>query len=457
MVKSKIFGSFKDPDGFIFSKNNTLFRQINNNYKNTYRKLIDSGLYKKLTDSQLLIPHEEVSLRYKLTDDAYKIIKPQKIPFISYSYEWCFSQLKEAALITLKIHEIALNYGFSLKDASSYNIQFIGSLPVLIDTLSFEILPKNQPWVAYKQFCRHFLAPLSLMSYKDLSLNQFLRIHLDGIPLSLTSKLLPLTSYLNLSLLIHIHLHSRSEKVLTSHSGEVKKQQLKPDSIYALIDSLKSAVSGLKIKSAVSEWSEYYAKTNYSETAFKHKRELVAKFIEIVKPKSVWDLGANVGLFSRITSTKGIPTAAIDFDPTAVEINFQKCIKEKEEYLLPLVIDLLNPSPATGFANRERLSLNERGPVDLIIVLALIHHLVVDSNIAFDMVAGYLWGLGKWLITEFIPKDDSNVQKMLELRKDIFSDYNENAFEKAFLKNFRIIKKIKIRDSGRLLYLMEKK
>ena len=187
----KIAGSFRDPSGFLFHLNGLIYRQINIEYKKNYIHLMKSGLYEALMDTKLLIPHEEVNIGSLASDNAYKIIKPEQVLFISYPYEWCFSQLKDAALTTLKIQKKSLNFGMSLKDCSAYNIQFRKGKPILIDTLSFEEYREGKPWIAYRQFCQHFLAPLALMSYKDIRLNQLLRIYIDGIPLDLAIHLLP--------------------------------------------------------------------------------------------------------------------------------------------------------------------------------------------------------------------------------------------------------------------------
>ncbi|MCK4632380.1 MAG: SAM-dependent methyltransferase, partial [candidate division Zixibacteria bacterium] len=178
-------GSFRDPSGFIFTREGTVYRQVNKSYQNDFDLLISSGLYQKLIDKKLLVSHDEVEIDSGQSELAYKIIRPEQVPFVSYPYEWSFSQLKDAALTTLRMQKIALKHGMSLKDASAYNIQFIGNRPVMIDTLSFETYREGSPWVAYKQFCQHFLAPLALMSRTDVRLSQLLRVYIDGIPLDL--------------------------------------------------------------------------------------------------------------------------------------------------------------------------------------------------------------------------------------------------------------------------------
>ena len=205
-------GSFRDPSGFVFDKNGTLLRQINGCYRQDFEALQQSGLLQSLHKSSDLISHEEVGIENAASSEAYRVIKPERIPFVSYPYEWSFSQLKDAALLTLTIQLKSLEYCLSLKDASAYNIQFMNGKPIFIDTLSFERHVEGTPWVAYGQFCQHFLAPLALMSHVDVRLGQLLRVHLDGIPLDLASRLLPFSTLFRPGIFFHLHLHSKSQQ-----------------------------------------------------------------------------------------------------------------------------------------------------------------------------------------------------------------------------------------------------
>ena len=191
--------SYRDPSGFIFTKDNIIFRAINNIYKENYIYFMESGLYKELCSKNYIIPHEETEELNNIISDEniFKIIKPKKIPFITYPYEWCFSQLKDAAILTLKIQKIALKYNMILKDASAYNIQFLDGKPIFIDTLSFEMYNGDSTWIAFNQFTKHFIVPLILMSYKDIRLNQLLISNIDGIPVDLANNILPISSKLN--------------------------------------------------------------------------------------------------------------------------------------------------------------------------------------------------------------------------------------------------------------------
>jgi ribosomal protein L11 methylase PrmA len=452
-------GSFRDPSGFVFRRDGQLYRQINLGYAPAYDRLVNSGLYQRLTEAGQLVPHREVELALAATADAYAVLQPEVIPFVSYPYEWSFSQLRRAALLTLAIQEQALKFDLALKDSSAYNIQFIGAHPVLIDTLSFEPYVEGQPWVAYRQFCQHFLAPLALMSKVDVRLLQLLRVYLDGLPLDLTARLLPFSTRLNFGLMSHIVLHAKSQQRYANTTPATQRGRVSRTSLLGLIDSLRSTVKALHWESAGTEWADYYEHTNYSTQALAEKQRLVAQLLDRIQPtpQQLWDLGANTGVFSRLASQRGTYTVALDVDPAAVEINYRAARAAGEKNLLPLLMDLTNPSTGLGWAGRERQSLGERGPVDAALALALIHHLAISNNLPFAHIAQFLSQICEWLIIEFVPKSDSQVQRLLVSRADIFAEYHVTAFEQVFAEYFTLVERRPIPETERTLYLMRRR
>lgn len=463
MRKKKIIreaSSFRDPSGFVFYLGNTIYRQVNNSYRNDYLYFKNSDLYKKLVAEKLLIPFKEAS-NFKDTDsEAFVILKTENIPFISYPYEWCFEQLKDAALCTLRIHRMCLEHNMSLKDASAYNIQFLKGKPIMIDLLSFEKYREGLPWVAYLQFCQYFLGPLLLRCKVDSRLVLLLERYLEGIPLDLTSRLLPKSTYFNLSILAHIHLHARNQKKYGDNPSSARhtRKFLTKNMLLGIVSNLESLVDSLKYSDSKSEWAKYADFMNYSRAAFNNKKKIVKSYLMLQKPKIVWDLGGNTGEFSRIAADLGIFTVSFDYDLDAVNSNYIEVKQKKEENLLPLFLDLTNPTSALGWAHGERKSLLSRGPSDLAMVLALVHHLCISKNIPFSMIGSYLAKICKSLIIEFVPKEDSKVQILLRNRKDIFPWYNQKTFEREFSKYFRILKRDPIgNNSLRILYFMVKK
>lgn len=455
-TEGQVSSSFRDPSGSVFYNDGVIYRRINFYYKENYDHLMKSGLYDNLVEKGLLIRHDEVDAGVLGRTGPYKIIRPEHIPFISYPYEWCFGQLKDAALHTLSVQKIALDFGMSLKDGSAFNIQFLRGRPVFIDTLSFKKYADGVPWVAYGQFCRHFLAPLALMSYRDARVNQFSKNYVDGIPLDLASSLLPLVSYFDLCPLLHIHLHAKSQRRFSNTDAVKCKHKISRHERLGLIDNLEYAIRKLAWRPKDKNWTSYYENTDYSKEAFEDKKRLVEGFIDMIKPESVWDIGANTGAFGRLISKKGIRVVSIDSDHACVENNYLESRAGKDPNILPLVLDIANPSPSVGWGNKDRMSLAERAPADAALALALLHHLVIGNNLPFAKISDFFAALAGCLIIEFVPKDDPRVRELLAFREDIFSGYSQDLFEAAFKRNFAIEERAGIKNSGRVLYLMRR-
>lgn len=461
MNHRRIPGSFRDPSGFLFVHDGIVHRQVNPVYAESYDQLVGSGLYAALTDAKLLIPHDEVELRLPDAPSAHRVLRPVQLPFVSYPYEWSFGQLKAAALLTLRIQKEAIEHGMVLRDASAYNVQMLDGRPVFIDTLSFGPYVEGQPWVAYQQFCRHFLAPLALMSYVDVSLGQLFRVHIDGVPLDLAAKLLPFGTRLRFPLLTHLHLHARTSVRHADDAAHAPTGSAKPGggmsrtAMLGLVDSLEGGVRALDWSPGGTEWGDYYDKTNYTAASHEHKKVLVGRYLDACSPKTVWDLGANTGLFSRIAADRGARVVAFDVDPAAVERNWREVTERGQTRMLPLLQDLTNPSSGIGWDNEERSSLAERGPADVAMALALVHHIAISNNVPLSRIAAFLHKLCRTLIIEFVPKGDSQVRRLLATREDVFPDYTTEGFEAAFATCFTIVEREPIPESERTLYRME--
>ncbi len=449
--------SFRDPCGYLLRHEDILYREILSKYAVDYQTLINSGLYDSLVEKEMLVPHSEIVPPFDVAPDHFKTIKPVEIDFISYPYEWCFSQLKDAALLTLKTMIISLDHGMILKDASAYNVQFHHGKPIFIDTLSFSQYEEGAIWPAYRQFCQHFLAPLALMSKCDVRLSSLLSNNIDGIPLDLASTLLPLKTWLNFSLFLHIHMHSRSQRKYAdkTESPDTKSSNVSKKSLMGLVDSLKTIIKKLNWKPGGTEWSNYYLDTNYTETTLLEKKKVVQSYIERYHADQIWDLGANTGMFSLIAAETGANVISFDIDPGAVEKNYLRVRNKGIENVLPLLQDLNNPSTNIGWALEERDSLVTRGPVGICLVLALIHHLAISNNVPLNEIARFLQKIAKIVILEFVPKEDSQVKRLLATREDIFPNYNQNGFEEAFSQYFKIVTCKQLEETNRIIYLME--
>ena len=463
---SSLPSSFRDPSGFVFSHNGGVYRQVNASFAASFDQFIGSGLYQVLVAKGYLVAHEDVTASdIPRERGCYKLIEPQQLPYISYPYEWSFSQLQDAAMLTLRIQTVALKHGFVLKDASAYNIQFVDGKPIFIDTLSFEPYEEGSPWVAYRQFCQHFLAPIALMATVDVDLGKLLVTHIDGVPLALASKLLPVRTRLNYGLQAHIHLHAKLQSNYADAAGgsaptnsttKANKATLSSGGLQAIVESLAASVRKLEWKPPKTEWGDYYDRTNYSDDSTLRKQELVSLLLSgIEQPlRVVHDLGANTGEYSRIAAKYADLVVSQDIDPAAVERNYRQTKASEPRNLLPLLQDLFSPSPAIGWANEERDSFRQRGRCDALLALALVHHLAISNNTPLDRIAKLFAELADWLIIEFVPKSDSQVIRLLETRQDIFPNYTQDGFEQAFGELFDISRKEHVTGSDRCLYLM---
>ena len=433
----KELSSFRDDSGFVFKKEGVIYRSVSYKFKKDFDFFIQSGLNAELVDKNFLISHIELDNDFK-NFESYKILLPKQLSFISYPYEWSFSMLLDAALLTLKIQKIALQFGMMLKDASTYNIQFIGSKSIFIDTLSFEIYEEGKPWQAYGQFCRHFLAPLALMSKVDVALNRLLITHLDGVLLPLASKLLPLKTKFNIGLYLHLHLHAKAQVVNQDKKIDPSKNKISKKSVENVVENLTSTVTALKYVPEGTEWGEYYNK-DVEKSYFENKVEIVSQFLRKIKPTNVLDLGANDGAFSRLAANYADNVYSFDIDPACVEKNYLSLKKEKNTKITPLLFDMANPSPGIGWINLERTSLWDRVKVDTIMALALIHHLCISNNLPFSYLAEFFAKHCNFLIIEWVPKEDEKVQRLLQNRKDIFGEYNLSNFLKSFSPFFDLL------------------
>jgi hypothetical protein len=449
-------GSFRDPSGFVYTRDGILYRQINRSFREPFEAFLSSGLCDELARAGLLVSHEKVGLELSATEEAHAVIRPEIVDFISYPYEWCFGQLQDAANLTLDIQQRALAKGFTLRDSSAYNIQFHRGRPVLIDTLSLEPWEEGRAWGAYKQFCEQFLIPLTLMSQRDVRCGSLLRNYLDGIPLDLGSRLLPRRSWASPRSLIHIHLHAwaQGRYADSAVTSAAKGKTMSRKALLTLVESLRVAVGGLSWRASGTEWADYTLDNNYSVAAAQAKRSRVVDHIRKTGAKTVWDLGANTGEYSRAAHEVAPLVISFDLDPAAVERNYRRVRLDDESGILPLIQDLTNPSPSQGWAGRERLSLAERGPADAVLALALIHHLAIGHNLPLERMAAYLSRLGRVLVIEFVPKTDTQARRLLLSRPDIFPSYTKEGFERAFARYFSIDAIDPVDDSERWLYRM---
>lgn len=444
--------SFRDPAGCVYWRGGVLRRQVNESFAEEWTAFLSSGLHDALIADGLLVSDEADVLSEALSPGAYRVIRPRMVDFLTYPYEWSFSQLKDAALVTLAAQERALAVGMTLRDASAYNVQFIESRPILIDSLSFERSVPGRPWDAYRQFCQHFLAPLALMGYRDPRCGLLARDFIDGIPLDLAARLLPARTRLRVGLGAHVHAHARASRAgRAQEAGASGRAHVSADGQRALVDSLRRTVEGLRWEPRGTAWAEYSGEESYSTEAARDKGRLVRAMLSRAMDGRVWDLGANAGSYSVLAAEPGRSVVAIDADPAAVERLYLAVRGGRVPRVTPLLSDLTNPSPAIGWCLNERRSLIERGPAPLVLALAIIHHLAIGNNVPLPDLARFFATIAVEAILEFVPKEDPQVRRLLAGRRDVFPDYSLDGLGVAFRGLFDIIGSTPIADSERTL------
>jgi ribosomal protein L11 methylase PrmA len=462
-------GSFRDPDSGVLLAEDRVYRYFSAEAANDFNALADSGLLQSLVASGRVIESTPVqrgdaSEAYAAAgENAELIVQHPRLPFISYPYEWPFEMLKAAALTQLDLTEELLKNGFMLKDATPYNFQFMGGRPLLIDAGSFERYEEGSPWMAYSQFCRTFLNPLLLQAFKGVPFQGWLRSSLEGIDPALLSGILPLRRKFRRAVFLDVVMQARlskgqkpQEKPPTDDEDRAKQKPRKvhKEVIVGSIKRLRGAIEVLKRPGGGSTWLDYEAECpSYSAEAIEFKDRFVEQAAEDARPRIAWDLGANTGRYSEIIARHADYVVATDFDEPAVGAMYER-VRDRED-ILPLVQDLLNPSPAQGWAHSERQSLEARGPADFATALALVHHLAIGGNVPLERFAAWLATVARAAVVEFVPKEDPMVKKLLQFRRDVFSDYSQAGFEAALGAHFEIKETVRIPDSHRLLYRVE--
>lgn len=454
-------GSFRDPFGYVFREGPNVFRHVLRPGAVDYEAGRDSGVFGELIGAGLLIPHEElVDHACENKDVMYALAHPT-IPIVSYPWEWCFSMLKDAALLHLEIMQRLVPRGFWLRDANAFNVQYDGQRILLIDTLSVGRRKADSPWVAYGQFCGQFLAPLAVAAYSDVRMLNLWRNFINGFPLDLSYSILPLGRRVSPRLLMHLGLHAKAQKIADRKENlgrgvMNKKPRVTDRGLMGLIGSLRHTVEGIKWKRASRIWEAYGDIRTYGEEDVALKADYVDKIVNRLKPETVWDLGANTGEFSIVAAAHSGLVVSIDGDAACTENLYLRIADGKApRNILPITMDLANPSPGLGWENTERLSLSERGPADLILALALVHHLVLSSNIPFARVVQWLAAIGKNLLVEFIPYDDPMVEKLRRNRDGEHLPYGEDVFLRNIESAFDIQDRCELAN-GRVLFFCSK-
>ena len=456
-------GSFRDKNNRVFYRDGRIFRRLNADSLADWKALSAAPFYRQLIDEQKLVGSRLVDqpAGAAASGDWVAVLEHDRVPFISYPYEWPFNMLKDAALLQLELIEFALSAQLTLKDATPYNIQFIGSRPVFIDIPSFTRWVPGEPWAGYRQFCELFLFPLFLQAYKNLSYTPWLRGSLEGIPVDACRQFWSLRDLLRPGIFSHVVVHSKLQNKF-NETKRVVRSDLKgagfgKELILANIRSLAKVVRGLSWKQPGSEWSDYATARSYTPEDYERKKKFVGDFIRAKPRRLVWDLGCNTGDFSRLAAGHAEYVVSMDADPWVIEGLYQGLRQEKNRKILPLVMNFANTSSAQGWRGSERKALTERGRPDLALCLALIHHIVISANVPMEEWVDWLAGWGSELVIEFVTRDDPMTKRLLLNKEGQHLDYTRERFEQSLGGHFQIRSTETLSQGTRILYGCERK
>lgn len=451
-------GSFRDRTSRVFYHNGAVYRALTQHALQDWEALSSTQFFQRLSaDGKVIASERAEGVLPPVQETQWAaVLKHQLVPFISYPYEWSFSMLKDAALLQLELLLAALDEGMTLKDATPFNFQWLGTRPVFIDTPSFERLTPGEPWAGYRQFCQLFLYPLFLQAYKDLPFQPWLRGALDGIRPEDCNRLMSLRDRFRPGVLTHVYLQAKAQARYAATDRDIKKELhhagFQATLIKANAQRLHKLVQKLSWKHTASEWSEYTAHNSYAGDDKRQKEEFVRQVVLSHPWRLVWDLGCNIGAFSRIAAENARVVVAMDADQLVIERFYQSLKAQEQTIILPLVNNIADPSPNLGWRGLERKTLTERGKPDLTLCLALIHHIVITANVPLKEFIDWLASVTQELVIEFVTRDDPMVRTLLRNKRDTYTDYQQDYFERCLGETFAVIRREPLASGSRILY-----
>jgi hypothetical protein len=453
-------GSFRDRTARVFYHDGKIFRGLNDTALAEWQALSSTGFFRRFSGTGAIVPTQQrdlASIPFSSTDQQWAaVLEHEKVPFISYPYEWSFEMLRDAALLQLDLVLAGLDEGIGLKDASAYNLQWKGVSPVFVDVASFYKRAEGEPWVGYRQFCQMFLYPLLVQAYRDVPFQPWLRGNIDGMDAEVCLNMLSARDYMRGGVLAHVYLQAKAQKAYNATTRDVRKDLSKAGFdkriIKANAQGLRSLVGGLQWKPKQSTWSDYLKCGHYEASDAEQKRAFVRDVAGTRDWNLAWDIGCNVGVFSRIVAERATNVVAMDFDHLAIDKLYQALKTEQRTNILPLIVNVTDPSPNLGWRNMERKRIDERGRPDLILTLALIHHVVIGGNIPMAEFVQWLRDLRGELVIEFVTRKDPMVITLLRNKEDHYADYNEDVFERELSARFRIVKRQPLGSGTRIMY-----
>jgi len=452
-------GSFRDWDSRVFYRDGRILRALSPAGLADWEAVAASRFFPDAVASGKVVQTREVddvALPEELAETA-AVLEHERVPFVSYPYEWPFSMLRDAALLQLELLRGALAEDLTLKDATPYNVQWRGARPIFIDVGSFERLPEGEPWQGYRQFCMLFLNPLLLQAYKDVAFQPWLRGSLAGIAPGDLARLMSFRDRFRRGVTTHVLMHARLERRHADSArdvkGELRQAGFRKELIEANVRRLEKLVRTFSWDPGRTAWSDYGVTTSYSEADAGRKEAFVREALGTRTWALVWDIGCNDGRYARLAAENARYVVALDADAAVVDRVYGELASEGRTDILPLVADVADPSPALGWAGLERRRLDERGRPELTLCLAVLHHVAISGNVPVPAFLSWLRELGTALVIEFPTRDDPRVAGLLaRKRPGAHPDYDVEPFEQALAERFVVERREELAGGTRLLF-----
>ena len=453
-------GSFRDPDSRVFYAGDSVHRALSERGLADWDALAATTLFRDKVAEGKLVGTEQLpepnGLPAELdAERVAAVLRHDRVPVVSYPYEWPFGMLKDAALLELELLLAALDEELILKDASPYNVQWRGTQPVFVDVGSFERLREGEPWAGYRQFCMLLLYPLMLQAFRKVPFQPWLRGSLEGIEPAEMRRLLTFRDRFRRGVLTNVVLHAKLEARYADREvkQDLKKAGFRTELIRVNARKLRKLVRRLEWKPGRTAWSTYRTTNPYDEPDAAAKLDFVREAAGARQRRLVWDLGCNDGRFTRVAAMHADYTVAVDADAAVVEALYRELRDEGADTILPLVGNLADPSPGLGWRGAERRPLVDRGRPDLTLALALVHHVALTSNVPIRDFLEWLAGLQTELVIEFPTRDDPMVQRLLSRKgPGANPDYDTETFERALNERWRVERRETLPSGTRILY-----
>lgn len=440
-------GSFRDRSGRVFQANGQIYRAVTAGALEEFEAVSRMSFFQNGMATRAIVP-TCISCRRPTELPGHNswaaILHHERVPLITWPYEWCFSMLRDAALHQLHLMRDALAENAVLKDATPYNIQFVGMQPTLIDTASVTRLPPGALWDGYRQFCQLFLYPLMMQAWVGLDFQPFLRGRLDGITPEQFRRAMSLRDIFRPGVFKHVILHSRlstagSPAVAQAGvSTSLRESGFQKEMIQHNVNGLIRIVERMDWKLPQSAWSEYDRESDPVRNDASAKEQFVREVMAARRWKQAWDIGCNLGRYSRIAADHSDLVVALDSDHLTVDRLYRSLRSEKCPNITPLVYNPADPTPNMGWRCRERTRFADRAEPEMILCLAVIHHLVISANLLLPDLIDWLAEQQAALIIEFVERSDPQVRSLLANREDVFSDYSREEFDRCITRHFRV-------------------